>query len=256
MLIKGTVGNRKRNNKNDVKTVQILLNILIPERPLLVVDGLFGSKSEKRILRFQKSRKYPTNGIIGDNKKEQEVLESVAPYTVNHNFLAILYTNASYKRVGSFTDGIIDAMIEYDINTSLRQAHFLSQIGHESAELRYTEEIASGSAYEGRRDLGNTHTGDGMRFKGRGLIQLTGRANYTKYAKQQDNMSILSTPEVIATDPYLAVDVAGWFWNNRNLNSYADNDDVRKVTRRINGGYNGLNDRIRLLDRTKYLFSI
>src|SRR5512134_1807593 len=82
-----------------------------------------------------------------------------------------------------YFEPLAEAMPANDINTPLRIAHFLAQLGHESGDLRYSEELASGIAYEGRLDLGNTQPGDGMRFKGRGLIQLTGRANYTRYGQ-------------------------------------------------------------------------
>jgi len=132
--------------------------------------------------------------------------------------------------------------------TPLRKCHFLAQIGHESGELRYREEIASGSAYEGRRDLGNTQPGDGRRFKGRGLIQNTGRHNYTEYDDYRGlGGLLLREPERIAMDPELCCDVAGWYWDTRNLNRFADQDNLRAITRRINGGYNGLRDRQRLL---------
>jgi putative chitinase len=132
-------------------------------------------------------------------------------------------------------------------------AHLLAQVGHESGDLRFSEEIASGAAYEGRADLGNTQPGDGPRFKGRGLIQLTGRANYTAFGRDRNRDFI--TPEnyrLIATDPNLAVDVAGWFWVKHGLNAFADADNVREITRRINGGFNGLDDRTARLARAKF----
>ncbi len=135
----------------------------------------------------------------------------------------------------------------------MRRAYFLAQVGHESGELRYTEEIASGDAYEGRRDLGNTEAGDGRRFKGRGLIQLTGRANYRGFG-EAIGVDLLSNDNAqrVATDPGLAVEVACWFWQARGLNALADEDDAHAVTRRINGGLNGLADRLRQLDRARF----
>ncbi len=146
-------------------------------------------------------------------------------------------------------------MNHYQINTPLLQAHFLAQIGHESGELRFKEEIASGRAYEGRRDLGNTQTGDGARYKGRGLIQLTGRANYNEYQRlNRFGSQVLEEPDKVAANPNLCVDVAGWYWESRNINSFAERDDLERVTRIINGGLNGLAHRRTLLHRAKTLF--
>lgn len=143
-------------------------------------------------------------------------------------------------------------MEKYEINTPLRQAHFIAQILHESGSFRYREEIASGAAYEGRKDLGNTKKGDGKRFKGRGLIQLTGRANYEAYGKSLGRESeILSNPKLVAEEDELNVDVAGWFWDRAKLNALADKDDLKAITRRINGGYTGLADRKAFLERAK-----
>ena len=86
-------------------------------------------------------------------------------------------------RIPSFVAPLNAAMYEFHINSPLRQAAFIAQIAHESGELRYVKEIASGAAYEGRKDLGNTQPGDGMRYKGRGLIQITGRNNYAECGK-------------------------------------------------------------------------
>lgn len=162
--------------------------------------------------------------------------------------LGAIFRNAKPLRVVEFAPAITSVMEEREIDTPLRQAHFLAQIGHESGELRWLEEIANGSAYEGRKDLGNTQRGDGRRFKGRGLIQLTGRANYTQYARNVGREAeILSNPALVSEDQNLCVDVAGWYWTTRNLNKWADRDDLRAVTKRVNGGYRGYNDRQRLL---------
>lgn len=145
---------------------------------------------------------------------------------------------------------LLDAtMREFDINTPARQASFLSQVGHESGQLRYVRELASGAAYEGRKDLGNTQPGDGERYRGRGLIQITGRANYTAAMMALD-VDIVEHPELLET-PVLACRSAGWFWKTHGLNELADAGDQVKVTKRINGGTNGLADRLALFEVAK-----
>lgn len=148
-----------------------------------------------------------------------------------------------------------ETCIQFGIDTTRRKSHFLGQVAHESREGRYMEEIASGAAYEGRADLGNTQRGDGRRYKGRGLIQLSGRFNYTAYslAKYGDDRAVRN-PEMVARLPDAAL-AAGWYWRVKALNAIADRDDVRAVTRVINGGYNGLDDRIECTERAKRLFA-
>ncbi|MDP3232862.1 MAG: glycoside hydrolase family 19 protein [Myxococcales bacterium] len=141
------------------------------------------------------------------------------------------------------------AMNEAGITTPARRAAFLAQLGHESGGLRYFEEIASGAAYEGRRDLGNTQPGDGRRFKGRGPIQLTGRANY-RAAGQALGIDLERNPER-AADPDVGFRIAAWFWQSRGLNSLADQGNFREITRRINGGYNGYDDRVQYWNRAR-----
>ena len=141
----------------------------------------------------------------------------------------------------------------YDISTPLRQAHFLAQVGHESWGFKFCEEIASGAAYEGRRDLGNTEPGDGMRFKGRGWIQLTGRTNYKAYSDFK-GINFVVAPQRVATE--FAGDVAGWYWHTRKLNAEADEDDLLTITKRINGGLNGIDDRRRRLAKAKLALEI
>jgi putative chitinase len=140
-------------------------------------------------------------------------------------------------------------LAEYAIDTDIRAAHFLAQICHESAGFRATEEFASGSAYEGRKDLGNTKPGDGSRYKGRGLIQLTGRANYAEYGEAL-GLDLLSNPG-IARGPVTSLRIACEFWKRRGLNKFADQDDIETITRRINGGLNGLADRKAYLTKAK-----
>ena len=117
----------------------------------------------------------------------------------------------------------------FKVNTPDRQAAFLAQVGHESGQLRYSEEIASGKAYEGRKDLGNTNPGDGVKYKGRGLIQVTGRANYKIFNEWLHknnyltiNQSIIDNPEIVSFNPELAVLSAFWYWDLHKLNNLAD----------------------------------
>lgn len=136
----------------------------------------------------------------------------------------------------------------YDINTPMRVAAFIAQIGHESGSFRYTEEIASGEAYEGRKDLGNTQKGDGVKYKGRGLIQITGRANYTHISNAMDT-DFINNPHLLAI-PDRAAASACWWWRNRGLNELADREiNFQKITKIINGGYNGLADRKEIYKR-------
>jgi putative chitinase len=129
------------------------------------------------------------------------------------------------------------------LDNGLRLAHFMGQCAHESGGFRYMEEIADGSAYEGRADLGNTEPGDGRRFKGRGPIQLTGRANYRAFGRRA-GIAFERHPEIVAL-PSIGLLVACLYWDSRNLNALADADDLEAVTRAINGGVNGLPDRRR-----------
>ncbi len=138
-------------------------------------------------------------------------------------------------------------MPKYDIDTNLREAAFLAQIAHESGRFYYTEEIATGKAYEGRESLGNTHPGDGPRYKGRGLIQLTGRANYQAFS-DHSGINFISRPELLATPQY-AVMSACWFWKEHGLNFLADTQQFDKITKIINGGYNGKEERREFYNR-------
>lgn len=139
----------------------------------------------------------------------------------------------------------------FKISTPLRMCHYLAQIMHESGELKHTCEIASGKAYEGRKDLGNTQTGDGVRYKGRGLIQITGRANYAAYnASHYCKGDVVRDPELLEK-PLGAVKSSMWYWLVNDLNRFADMDNIVRITKRINGGTNGLDERKDYLRRAK-----
>lgn len=173
-------------------------------------------------------------------------------------------TGATEANARKFLPYINETLKKFNINTKQRILAFLAQVGHETAGLTYTSEIADGSAYEGRLDLGNKFPGDGKKFKGRGLIQVTGRENYGR-ASKYFGVDFVSHPEKLApkngeygTPDQLryAAYTAGWYWKETGLNELSDklnlskpvSDPVnweifKKITKRINGGYNGLQDR-------------
>lgn len=142
----------------------------------------------------------------------------------------------------------------YEINTPIRLSHFIAQIGHETLSFKYYREIASGVAYEGRKDLGNVQKGDGVKFKGRGAIQVTGRSNYAEASKFIfGDDRLLTNPELLEL-PEFGVKAACWFWTKHKLNSLADTDNLIKITKKINGGTNGFEDRKRRLELAKKVF--
>jgi putative chitinase len=151
------------------------------------------------------------------------------------------------------TDGLVQYLPEYlekyNLNTELELAHFLAQAAHESAYFRTLTEYASGSAYEGRRDLGNVYPGDGRRYKGRGIFQLTGRSNYAQMSKKL-GVDLVNNPGLAAT-PEISVQTALEYWKSRNLSKWAKEDNVEMVTKLINGGYNGLKERRIHLQKAK-----
>lgn len=157
-------------------------------------------------------------------------------------------------RVRQLVPYLNQAMAEFGINTRLRQAHFLAQIAHESDRFNALEEYTSGADYEGRTDLGNTQPGDGVRFKGRGLFNIAGKINYEIIGKAL-GVDLVNNPKRLA-DPDLAARSAAWWWSTVGLNSVADKDDIKAVTQRVNGGFNGLDDRTQLLERAKKVLGI
>lgn len=162
---------------------------------------------------------------------------------VNDDVLRRIMPNSQPAQRAQYLPHLQAALAEFSINNPARQAAFLAQLAHESAELKFMEEIASGSAYEGRRDLGNTQPGDGKRFKGRGPIQLTGRANYQTYGRLL-GVDLISNPPLAAT-PEVAFRIAGLYWKRNGLNELADKQWFKTITKRINGGFNGLAERVK-----------
>lgn len=163
-------------------------------------------------------------------------------------------TGSTAARAAAWLPHIQRACEIFAINTPARMAAFFAQIGHETGRLVYVREIwgptPAQRGYEGRKDLGNTRPGDGKKYLGRGLIQTTGRANYAA-ARVGLNVYLESVPdferhpELLEQHEWAALSAA-WYWHSRGLNALADAGNFLLITRRINGGTNGLDDRLDL----------
>ncbi|MEN5278718.1 peptidoglycan-binding protein [Brucella sp. TWI432] len=185
---------------------------------------------------------------------------------INHTVLAALAPRApAYKITGqqaiiaAFGPLLPEFLELFEVTTPLRIAHFLAQVAHESDGFCTLREYASGAAYEGRLDLGNTKTGDGRRYRGRALIQLTGRAharNFTVWIRRflPTATDFEANPDLLETWPWAAW-ATFFFWSTNNLNALADHDDLLAVTKRVNGGTNGLNDRAAYLKKAKTIIA-
>ncbi|WP_077046626.1 glycoside hydrolase family 19 protein [Pseudomonas sp. KK4] len=154
---------------------------------------------------------------------------------------------------GVFVPLLNTAMQRYQIVGIKRAAAFIAQIGHESGQFQWVREIwgptAAQHGYEGREDLGNTVPGDGRKYCGRGLIQITGRANYAKCGEAL-GLDLINHPELLELPQHAAMSAA-WFWKQKGLNDLADRDQFNTITRRINGGLNGLQDRLEIWARAR-----
>lgn len=177
--------------------------------------------------------------------------------------LQAIMTNAG-SRAGVFISALNAAMERHQITTSKRIAAFLAQVGHESGQLRYVRELGS-EQYLSKYDtgtlaarLGNTPEadGDGQKYRGRGLIQISGRRNYLACSQALfGDDRLLQQPELLE-QPQWACDSAAWFWQSNGLNELADQGQFTTITRRINGGLNGMEDRLRLWTRAKAVLCV
>ena len=170
---------------------------------------------------------------------------------INAAQLKAIIPRIPQSRVDVYLEPLNQAMEEFQVNTRRRRAAFIAQVAHESGGLKYMEEIWGPSAaqkrYEGRKDLGNTKPGDGKRFKGRGPIQITGRANYERYGALL-GLPLAEQPNLAAM-PGVGFRIAGAYWKSHGLNRLADVGEFGEITKRINGGYNGLADRKKYYER-------
>lgn len=189
--------------------------------------------------------------------------------TLEH--LKAMCPGAPSGRLALFVDPLNDTFGEFSIDTEVRQAAFLAQILHESGAFKYLRELADGKAYEFAKRLGNTEPGDGPRYKGRGLIQITGRRNYANCGEALA-LPLLEQPALLE-EPLNATRSAGWFWTTGagmnlgnaarlhgipdgvNLNDLADAGDFLGITLAVNGGTNGIDDRRAYLERAEKAFA-
>lgn len=169
---------------------------------------------------------------------------TISPAALRH-----VCPNLSPADAARIAAGLGEAFTRYGITTERRAAMAVAQWAHESANFRTSREYASGAAYEGRKDLGNTRRGDGVRFKGRGRIMITGRANYAAMGKAL-GLDLTAHPELLERSPYSEL-VSGQWWKDHGCNELCDSGDFVGLTRRINGGLNGLADRQLLYGRAR-----
>lgn len=229
----------------------------------VTIDGEFGPQTLNAVKDFQAKRSKKVtyadrpllpNGVVDENtwaelfKIPVMELSKTLQYVTAEQLFTIA-NEGSVAEFEPFVEGCNLCLDRFDITTPLRIAHFIAQVFHESGCLKWIEELASGDAYEGRTDLGNTQPGDGRRFKGRGFIQLTGRSNYRRFS-EAIGYDFEFNPRAVAT-PENAWLSAGWFWDAHDLNALADKDNFDGITLTINGGYNGYDDRLYFLDRAK-----
>lgn len=176
----------------------------------------------------------------------------------------VLVTEAQLNQIfqrpsGFLINDLNSCLIRYKIDQPILIAHFLAQCGHESGGGRWMLELASGKDYEGRKDLGNTFPGDGVKYKGAGLIQLTGRYNYTRFANDIKDPRVIAEGAVYVAKTY-PVTSAGYWWMLNRMNTRILNEKLscRQVSRIVNGRdpANGLADRLAYFDRATKVFNV
>jgi len=263
---------KRGDNNENVKQLQIKLGL----EPI----GNFGPKTEEAVKAFQSKNGLTADGIVGDGTWKKIMGENTPPPQPAAPIVPVGGLKLD-KLKGHIPDAVIqmipDTAAKFQINTPLRLAHFLAQCGHESGGFRVTQENLNYSAkglmgifkkyfpteaianayqrnpqkiankvYANRMSNGDEASGDGFKFRGRGYIQLTGRANYTSFGKSIGE-DIASNPDVVSGK--YALLSAAWFWSNNGLNKLADGGAtdavVTTITKRVNGGTIGLPDRIK-----------
>lgn len=209
---------------------------------------IYGKACQEAVLAFKKAHKLPHDRVLGSgtwkalaaayHKKTGKKVTVTVHDGVDPKALQHVCTNLSAADAKRIAAGLTKAFRKYGITTQKRAAAAVAQFAEESAGFRTSTEYASGAEYEGRSDLGNTHAGDGVRYKGRGRIMVTGRANYAAVSKALDH-DFVKHPGDLAKSPWSEM-ASAWWWQAHGCNQLADSGDFVGLTRRINGGTNGL----------------
>ena len=219
-----------------LQTQLVHLGFLVPS----MCDGIVGPVTKGAWASWKASKHLGFSDLIGPASVKLLYSDNVQ-LLISKETLKRCLPVALSKDIDDYFVPLNSAMKEFEINNPKRKAAFNAQIAHESASLRYKEEIATGDAYEGRKDLGNVNPGDGRKYKGRGIIQLTGRANYRRIGTAL-GIDLEETPSLV-TKPFHSARIAGYFWKSHGLNKLADAERFQSITRCINGGLNGFADR-------------
>ncbi|MFO0002082.1 MAG: glycoside hydrolase family 19 protein, partial [bacterium] len=177
----------------------------------------YGPTTEALVTQFQRTYKVGQTGKVG--KTTLGVLTKAIPASVSLAEFQAMSPGIDPEVARTYLPHLNASMLQANITTDARKAAYVAQLGHESDGFNTLEEYASGADYEGRGDLGNTQKGDGKRFKGRGPIQITGRANYREYG-QAIGVDLIQNPEVAAT-PEVGFQLAAEYWKRKDLNRYA-----------------------------------
>lgn len=216
----------------------------VQERLGIEVDGICGVQTILSFHGFKKRHFLADSDYLGATTAKKLLEVNLSKLITEVQAEAIFGRQITQVQLNDLNN----CLQRFEINTKSRLTHFLSQIAHESCGLKYLEELATGAAYEGRKDLGNNQTGDGRRFKGAGALQVTGRANYQALCNYLNDPRVMEGCRyVAATYPFTS---AGFFWWRNNLNKAIDSGgNIYRVTKIINGGLNGIEDRKRHYER-------
>lgn len=265
---------KKGSSGNDVIRIQKALK----EEGLFSgkADGVFGSQTEAAVKAFQLKSGLTSDGVVGmatwdllfsSPASQVGLVEVNRPFIITPDHLASIAGKSTPLMTG-LSEWINKTCPIYDIDTPQEYAHFLAQACHETDHFKTLKEYASGQAYEKRTDLGNNYPGDGVRFKGRGIFQTTGRSNYLQLGIIKGKRDLfINSPELLEHPEY-AVWSACEYWKSRNLNDTANHPDsdvlkkkykgkvinvspVEFISITINGGYNGMEDRKNLYEKAK-----